>query len=469
MLLLFDVAGRTVVLADQPNVLFIAIDDLRADLSGLGIEEARTPHLDEFAESARPFSHHYVQVPTCGASRCALIRGKYPELKEYLSNQSIRETHPKWVDSCLPAVFRNAGYQTLALGKVTHYPGGMAGKEWSEPPIELPGVWDRCWIPDSPWRTAQGLMHGYASGAGRVSGQTLHWEAKDGPDTSYPDAWIADEAIRTLEQLCTREKPWLFCVGFFKPHLPFAAPKKWFELHDGNISDLSVEATKKPSWFSGWHKSGEFMNNYRHPDGIDVRNNIEYARKTRLAYAAATSYVDAQIGRLLKALNEKDPDRKTIVVIWSDHGFLLGEHSIWGKHCLYEHALRSPLIVRIPNMNHPGQVCSSIVESVDIFPTLLDLCGLIPPPGLDGQSLQSQLADPTIAAIKPARGFWNGDRTTVRNSRWRLTSIPDQGTSGSKVYYELFDYQNDPWETINTAEEHPQVVAELSQHILKIP
>jgi len=442
--------------------LFIAIDDLRTDLEGLGAAASRTPELDAFAATARSFSHHYVQVPTCGASRCALIRGKYPEIKAYLSNQSILHTHSQWLEHCLPAVFRRGGYRTLSLGKVTHYPGGMGGKEWSEEPEELPVVWDRCWIPDSPWKTAQGMMHGYANGAARQSGQTPHWEAYDGSDAAYPDAWVADEAIRTVRQLADTTQPWLFCVGFFKPHLPFAAPQRWHDLHEGKILDLPEDVSAKPSWSSGWHASGEFMKNYRHPDGVDPSRNVEYARRTRQAYAAAVSYMDAQVGRLLGGLSDAGLDHNTIVVVWSDHGFLLGEHAIWGKHCLYEHALRSPLIIRCPAQAQPGATCSSVVETVDIFPTLADYCGLETPAGLDGRSLRLQIEDPQAATSKPARGYWNGDQRTVRTSRWRLTVIPNRNDASFDDQIELFDYHEDPNESRNLSEVHPEVVAELS-------
>lgn len=453
--------------ASRPNVLFIAIDDLRADLDGLGQPALRTPQLDRFAETARKFSHHYVQVPTCGASRCALIRGRYPEFKAYLSNQSIRNTHSQWIDTCLPQIFRRGGYRTLALGKVTHYPGGMAGMDWAEPPEELPGVWERCWIPASPWKTAQAMMHGYANGLGRQSGLSPHFEAHTGPNSAYPDAWIADEAVRTLQSLSESDQPWLFCVGFFKPHLPFAAPAPWHELHDGNITDLPVAVSAKPTWNSGWHPSGEFMKNYLHLDGVDPNQDIEYARRTRQAYAAAASYMDAQVGRVFQALDELGLDDNTIVVVWSDHGFLLGEHAVWGKHCLYEHALRSPLIIRCPDMPQPGKPCPSVVETVDVFPTLLDYCGLETPVKMDGCSLRPQLDDPKAASIKPARGFWNGDRYTVRNSRWRLTSIPEPESQPQEIHYELFDYANDPWETQNVADRHPEVVAELLPYLPK--
>ena len=210
----------------RPNVLLIAIDDLRNDLGSLGVAHAKTPALDALAAEGRLFTHHYVQVPTCGASRCALLRGRYPSEPAQLGNGAIAATHAAWGDANLPAWFRRHGYRTLALGKITHHPGGRTGRQWAEGPEELPGAWDRCWIPDSPWKTAQAMMHGYANGVARAPGKSPPWEAFDGPDEAYPDAWVAAEAIATLGELAKSDGPWFFAVGLFKPHLPFAAPKK---------------------------------------------------------------------------------------------------------------------------------------------------------------------------------------------------------------------------------------------------
>lgn len=170
--------------ADQqrPNVLFIAIDDLRNELGALGAAHAKTPQLDSFAATARVFSHHYVQVPTCGASRCALMRGKYPSSPAHVGNNATKQTHGDWASQSLPALFRTHGYQTLSLGKITHYPGNLTGRQWAEGSEELPGVWDRAWIPNSPWNSPEAIMHGYANGVARVPGRSPATEAAGGPD-----------------------------------------------------------------------------------------------------------------------------------------------------------------------------------------------------------------------------------------------------------------------------------------------
>ncbi|MGN6136672.1 MAG: sulfatase [Aureliella sp.] len=448
-------------------MLFIAVDDLRNDLGALGSAQALTPQLDAFARTARVFSHHYVQVPTCGASRCALMRGCYPTSNAQVGNDAIKRTHPQWSSNSLPALFHEQGYRTLALGKITHYPGGLTGKDWAEGPQELPGVWDRAWIPQSPWKTAQAMMHGYANGVPRRPGKSPAWEAYDGPDDAYPDAWVAEEAVKTIGQLAADEQPWFFGVGFFKPHLPFAAPKKWHDLHAAVVRDLEKTVAAKPEWPSGWHASGEFRGNYGHQPGQDPNVDMEYARLLRRAYAGGISYVDAQIGRLLDALHQSGLEQDTIVVIWGDHGFLLGEHAIWGKHCLYEQAVRSPLMIRCPGLVQPGQTTSALVESVDVLPTLVDLCELPSTPVTDGRSLRAQLEDPARPSSKLAHSFWSNGQRTVRSDRWRL--IVQSDDRGTPHRIELFDYSTDPNETRNHADTHPEVVQDMLAKLDLIP
>ena len=451
----------------RPNVLFIAVDDLRSDLGALGILHAKTPQLDAFASTARLFRRHYVQVPTCGASRCALWRGQYPSVGSQVNNGGIMSTQANWGTRSLPALFRQNGYQTLAIGKLTHHPGGLTGKNWAEGPEELPGAWDRAWIPDGPWKSPEAIMHGYADGEDRKPGKSPAWQAMDGPDDAYPDAWVAKEAVATLTQLATQTQPWFFGVGFFKPHLPFAAPKKWHDLHSSSVPDLPPNAAAKPNWPSGWHASSEFRRNYGHEAGRDPATDVAYARLLRGAYAASVSYMDAQVGRVLAALQDLQLDKNTIVIVWSDHGFLLGEHAIWGKHCLYEHALRTPMLIRYPGMLYPGTASDTVVETVDLYPTLADLCSLPAPKELDGRSLRPQLIDPSANEHKPATSFWTDGQRTVRTDRWRLIAQHDKDRGEQRL--ELFDYETDSDETKNLAASHPEVVRELLAHLQRMP
>jgi iduronate 2-sulfatase len=404
-----------------------------------------------------------VQVPTCGASRCALLRGTHPTSAAHLANSAIATTHPQWGDANLPAWFKRHGYRTLALGKITHHPGGLTGKQWAEGPEELPHAWERSWIPDAPWKTAEAMMHGYANGKPRTPGKTPPWEAFDGPDTAYPDAWVASEAVTTLRTLARSDQPWFFAVGLFKPHLPFAAPKRYFDLHDpAKVPDPVV--AQRPTGPTGWHKSNEFRGNYGH-DGRDPEGDLAYARLIRRAYAAAASYVDAQAGRVLAAIEALGLADNTIVVVWGDHGFLLGEHAIWGKHCLYDRALRSPLLIRTPGLVQPGRASAAIVETVDIFPTLADLCALPIPAGLSGRSLRDQLRDPSTPSGKPAFSFWTGGQRSIRTERWRLIAQSDAPGAG----VELFDLLADPHEAHNLASSEPDTVKSLLARLPPIP
>ena len=443
---------------DKPNVLFIAIDDLRNDLGALGVAHAQTPQLDRLAQSSRLFSHHYVQVPTCGASRAALLRGRYPNAPVFLSNNAIRETSADWADVSLPGWFKHQGYRTYSLGKITHYPGGMTGENWDAPPEEIAGVWDRAWLPDSPWEHAQSMMHGYANGVPRERGVSLPWEAFDGPDDTYPDAWVAEDAIEHLTDLEASDEPWFFAVGFLKPHLPLAAPKDWHDLHAATEfpgPPVALEAQESP----GWHGSGELRGNYG-TDGREILEDEAYAEELRRAYAASTSYVDHQVGLVLEALEASGMADDTIVVLWSDHGFQLGEHNMWAKHTLFEQAVRSPLMIRHPNMPAPGVPSGAVVETVDLFPTLLELCGLpLPDAPLDGRSLVPNLQDPTTPTAKPSLGYWR-DHRAVRDDRWRLIVYPATDKHPQPVI-ELFDMVEDPYELTNVAVQNADVVERL--------
>ncbi|MEX0927886.1 MAG: sulfatase [Balneolales bacterium] len=444
----------------SPNVLFIAIDDLRNDLGALGAEYMQTPSLDAFARESRLFSHHFVQVPTCGSSRAALLRGKRSTQPEFLPNTAIANTQQLWGHQSLPSWFRRHGYQTLSLGKITHYPGGLTGDGWAEGPEELPGAWDRAWVPASPWETPEDMMHGYAHGRPRDRGNSPPWQAFDGPDSSYPDAWVAGEAVDMLQKLSQDDEPWFFAVGFFKPHLPFAAPRHYFDLYDPDRIPEPENTGRHPRP-SSWHASGEMMGNYGH-DGNDPRTGREYARRLRHGYAAATSYVDVQVGRLLDSFEQLGLEENTIVVIWGDHGFALGEQGIWGKHSLYEVALKSPLMIRYPGMDQRGQASNAVVETVDLFPTLTDLTGLPTPEGLHGRSLRKQLESPRAGSDKAAFAHYNRGQSTVRTDDWRLiVHRPEKEIEAM----ELFDFRQSGQGERRDPAGYPDVVEQLLEQM----
>ena len=436
-----------------PNVLLLIVDDLRPDIGSYEVSYAQTPVIDRLARNGRAFLRHYTQVPTCGASRRALLSGLYPRTVSDLSNHAILANEGAWAQRSLPAVFRAHGYRTHALGKISHFPGGQSGEKWNCGPEELPGAWDEHRVALGPWPDPQAFMHGYAHGRARRPGKSPVIECADGPDEIYPDAWTAMAAVETLEKLSTGKQPWLLAVGFIKPHLPFAAPASWHQKFT-NTEIPEPNVRHKPAWPSGWHESGEMRKSYNH-GGKDPDTDRAHALALRRAYAACVSYTDTQIGRVLGALEQSGQAQKTIVVLWGDHGFHLGEHGIWGKHCLFEEALRSPLIIQVPGQVSAGTHCRAIVETVDIFPSLVDLCGLPAVPGLDGQSLRPWITKPETPTKKAAAAWWNGGQRTVRDDRWRLI-VRDQDAR-----VELFDLATDPAASREVGTQYPAEVRRL--------
>jgi len=447
--------------AERPNVLFIAVDDLRPQLGCYGESHIKSPHLDRFASSARLFNRHYVQVPTCGASRYALLTGQRPTKRIHESNGAIQSLLAAGADNratAFPQLFRDNGYHTVSIGKISHQPDGRVysyGME-GDGRLEMPFSWDEVGLPYGKWTHGWPSFFGYASGKGRQRGQSPPFESADVDDQGYPDGLIAESAVETLRRMKRYDQPFLLAVGFFKPHLPFCAPQKYYDLYDPSEIELSPNP-KKPQGIASksWHGSGEMFGNYKHPDGS--RNDPEHHRNLRHAYYACVSYVDAQIGIVLDELKALELEEETIVVVWGDHGWHLGDHNIWGKHTNFERAVRSTLIVRVPGIS--AGTTDAIVESVDLYPTLAEYCGLsIEGLQLDGLSLRPVLNDPTHPGKTAAFSKYRGGKT-MRTERYRLTIYPAE--KKQPEFVELFDHESDPLETVNVAEQHPEVVEEL--------
>jgi arylsulfatase A-like enzyme len=445
------------------NVLFIAIDDLRPEVGVYGAAGIHTPNLDQLAADGLVFLRHYVQVPTCGASRYSMFTGQRPTSAAELSNEAFVNLLPKQEGErpeSFAHLFRRNGYHTAAIGKISHYPDGRvytySGE--GEGSLEMPFSWDEVQGPIGRWGTAWNAFFGYADGSSRQSSSTRPaYEMAEVPDTGYPDGLIAEAAVRKLGEL--KDRPFLLAVGFFKPHLPFTSPKKYWDLYDRDSIALSPNPLAPEGINPGsLHGSGEFFNNYgSHPSrgGAGVRIDDDYARTLRHAYYAAVSYTDAQVGKVLDELDRLGLRENTIVIVWGDHGWHLGDHTIWGKHTTFERSLRSPLIVRVPGMTRPGRATSGIVESVDIYPTLAELCRLEPPAGLSGESFAGHFTDPAHPGKNGAYGYFTG-RRTLRTDRFRITEYAEREPT-----VELYDHATDPLETINVASRFPEVVERL--------
>ena len=439
---------------EQPNVLLLCIDDLRPELACYGKQYIRSPHIDALAGRGRVFQRHYVQAPTCGASRYALLTGTYgPSGNGALLQRGNQITKKdQSISPSFPAWFRQHGYSTVSVGKVSHHPGGRGGRDWDAETVpEMPLSWDRHLMPVGPWQHPRGAMHGLANGEIRVrAGEMDVFQAVEGPDTIYPDGLITDEALRQLDRLTAADtdKPFFLAVGIIRPHLPFGAPAKYLAAYQG-VELPEIPHPLKPVGKTTWHGSGEFMkyNRWKRNPNQDA----EFATQVRRHYAACVSYADAQVGKILARLRAKGLEDNTIVVLWGDHGWHLGEHAIWGKHSLFEESLRSPLIISYPGIPSPGAMTGSIVETIDVFPSVCDVAGLPRPDFVDGVSLRPILEKPASAghvAVSYARA------RTIRTDTHRLVSHKNG-------HFELYDHRQKDAETQNVADKHPELVRDL--------
>jgi len=357
-------------------------------------------------------------------------------------------------------LFRRNGYYTVGIGKISHTPDGRIRKD--KKTLELPYTWDEMVSEKGVWGGGFDTFFAYANGESRASmnHQVEPFECADIEDEGYPDGLNARLAVRKLQELSEKDQPFLLAVGFYKPHLPFNSPKKYWDLYNRNEIQLSPNPDAPDETVHRFvHASGEFFNNYKkHKDRGSAGKRIsdDYARLIRHAYFAAVSYVDAQIGKVIKRLKDLGLNENTIVVVWGDHGWHLGDHTIWGKHSPFERSAHSPLIIRTPRMKHTGLNNSGLVETIDLYPTLCDLTEIEPPPGLDGKSMTTMLSDPD-APGKSAVYTYQRDRISMRTANYRMIVHTVQNRS----IIALFDHQSDPLETKNIAFEKPQIVNRL--------
>ena len=445
--------GLSSLCAERPNILLICVDDLRPELKSFGVDYIRSPNIDRLAKSGRAFHNHYVNAPTCGASRYTLLTGKYGPSSNYAlfdrAKQLTQSQHT--ISLSMPAWFRSHGYTTVAVGKVSHHPGGLAGKYWNDPTkLEMPDAWDANLQPLGDWQHPRGIMHALSAGKIRVkANEHPVYEAFDGDDHSYPDGWITETALNQLELLDASDQPFFLAVGFIRPHLPFGAPKKYHDLY-AELELPPIPHAEKPQHQSTWHASGEFMKYERW--SRNPNTDSAFADEVRRHYAACVSYVDAQVGKLMERLEQSTLGENTIVILWGDHGWHLGEHSVWGKHTLFEESLRSPLIIRYSRIPSPGQASTAIVETTDIFPTLCEIAQLPSPDFVNGTTLTPQLINPSHKGHVAIS--YHDKRTSIRTECYRLVLHPDG-------YAELYDHSSSRGEINNIAEDHPQLVNQM--------
>jgi len=453
---------------DRPNVLFIFIDDLRAELGCYGNGYIHSPNIDKLASQATVFQNQFVTVPTCGASRSSLLSGRLPRSVNDLSNAAFEMKRSGKLEKPVPESFvenlRLNGYYTVGIGKISHSPDGYI-YDYLQPQgaeLELPNSWDEMLFNAGKWGTGWNAFFGYAAGTNRntLKNQVKPYEKGDVDDSGYPDGLTANLAIKKIKELATKDKPFFLGVGFFKPHLPFNAPKKYWEMYDESQLATSPSPTipinVNPA---SLHESGEFNGGYKLGDenaSLSKPVSDAYARKLRHAYYAAISYIDAQVGQVLAELKKSGLAKNTIIVLWGDHGWHLGDDLVWGKHTLFEWALRSPLIIKTPG-TQKGTNSNKVVSSLDIYPTLMELCGVEIPPQTDGRSLVPLLRDPdrnnwdNVAYSYFRRGI------TARTEQYRLTKYFRK----EQPVIELYDHKKDSYENINVADSHPSIVKSL--------
>ncbi|MEM6318194.1 MAG: sulfatase [Bacteroidota bacterium] len=463
------------ITSTPPNFLFIAIDDLRPQLGCYGEQFMHTPNLDQLANEGRLFKNHYVQVPTCGASRFSLLLGQYPQYKKHLSNQVFRDDLAQIEQAGrvpLPKLLKQNGYYTSALGKISHYVDGKlyAYNGQGDGTPEMPDSWNYEWGPIGKWGTAWNAFFGYADGSNRndKKKQVPPTEFVAENDGDLPDGLIAQKAISELERLQKLEQPFFLAVGFLKPHLPFVAPKKYWELYENvNLPLSPIPEMPLDIPAEAIQKSGELFGNYQiQPEkgGRGIRLSDEYALHLRRSYFAAVSYTDAQVGKLMQTLRQTGLDKNTVIVLWGDHGWHLGDHTVWGKHTLFEQSLRSAFIIKTPQMLQAGQPTDAIVESIDIYPTLLELSRTHSENDLMGKSLTPLLENPEANLNKPAIGFWHNG-VTIRTADYRLTKFKVDET----IQTVLYDHQKDENETENVAATtgYSSIVKELERQLFE--
>lgn len=453
--------------AERPNILFIAIDDQNDWIGHMGGHPmAKTPHLDKLAERGTSFLNAHCNAPLCNPSRTSLLLGLRPTTTGIYGLAPWFRTLPEWKDRvALPQHFANHGYQTAATGKIYHGGtggGGGAGKakgkknEPSDDARPMPEFQITAAYGGVGSKPPQKLIPATPMGNHAL----MDWGVwpPDNDDTQKGDYQVASWTVEQIKS-APKDKPFFIAAGFFLPHVPCYATQKWFDLYPDDDSVLPKilendrEDTPRFSWYIHWELP--------EPRLKWVKENHQWRNLVR-SYLACTSFVDSQIGRLLTALEESGQADNTIVVVWGDHGWHLGEKAITGKNTLWDNGTQVPLIFAGPGVKL-GQRCTQPAELLDIYPTLVELTGVSRRDDLEGISLVPQLRDATSKRERPAITSHNQGNHGIRSERWRYIHYAD----GSE---ELYDMIADPseWNNVASKPEMASVIAEHKKWLPKI-
>ncbi len=469
-LLVIGAALQSIAASDQPNILFIAVDDLKPTLSAYG-SPVPTPQIDRIAERGTTFLNAHCQQAVCGPSRASLLTGKRPDYTRVWDLKTrIRDIRPEIIT--LPQHFKENGYHTVGVGKIFDPRSVDKGADeisWSE---RYTQTWHLKYHPSTGKPKAHyhnplsKKLAKQAEAGGIKSWGAINklladndaWpvvEAEDLPDDAYDDGAIAAYAVAKLKKLADLEKPFFFAVGFKKPHLPFIAPKKYWDKFDRSTIKLArfqKQALNSPDY--AYHDFNELRSYSGIPGSGPLSEGLQ--RELIHGYYACTAYIDAQVGRLLDQLKKLKLANNTVVVLWGDHGWHLGDHGLWCKHTNYEHATRVPLIISAPG-GRRGLQTGMPTELTDLFPTLCELAEIEIPADLDGVSLTPTLleGDETTREFAVSQ-FPRGPQMgyALRSGRFRYVAwYKTGGTStdgeSAPIATELFDYKLDPQETRN--------------------
>jgi len=472
--------ATTTVQAEAPNILLILVDDLKPALGCYGDTAARTPHIDALAARGMRFNRAYCNQAVCAPSRFTLMLGSHSTSTGlYGLGSQLREILPSAVT--MPQYFARHGYRTESLGKVFHIGHGNQGDPKS---FSVPHFKDKVIEYLEPASTDGGkltreeaLFTNQKLGQIRSLPRGAAFEAPVAKDSDYADGRVAAETILRLQAAKTRRQqdgtPFFIAAGFVRPHLPFSAPKKYWDLFDPNkLPQPKNEKAPIEAPAVAVKKGGE-ITAYK-PVPVAEKISDPLKRKLIHGYYASSSYVDAQIGKVLQELKRLQLADNTIIVLWGDHGFHLGDLGIWTKHTNYEQANRIPILVVAPGVTTPGNSTGQLAETVDIFPTLADLAGLPAPKGpqsIDGISLVPVLKDASARVRDHAFHAYPRKLLgrAIRTERYRLVEWRNPGQPLTTAQYELYDYQQDPNETRNHASQQPEIVKQLTAKLAEYP
>jgi len=419
--------------ADRPNVLFLICDDLNCDLACYGHDQVKSPHIDRLAERGVLFERAYCQYPLCGPSRASFMTSLYPDQTNIRGNAILLRDRLPNVTS-MTELFIQQGYEASRVGKIYHYD---VPNHIGTPGHDDPQSWTRTFNPRGRDKDDEDLIFTLRKGK---FGGILSWLAADGTDAEQTDGIAADEAIKQLNEFSDSQEPFFLAVGLYRPHTPYVAPKKYFELYP-------LDSIRVPQIPDGYHDSLPRPTRISLTRKVEQRNLDEsLARQAIQAYYASITFADAQLGRILDALDQTGLAEDTMIVFTSDHGYHMGEHGHFQKTTLFENGTHVPLIVAGPGLKASGQRVSSPVELTDIYPTVASLAGLTPPDYIEGVSLVPALHDSSQRPREDALSQYSNGYS-LRTERYRYTLWGTLGDLG----IELYDHQTDPEEMNNLA------------------